>query len=71
MTKYQSGDDVIVEFDGYEHQGEVIRQTHGYVMCQIMIDPLCDYGSQGPRLDPVSTVMVPEKNVRHADNTAE
>lgn len=68
---FQRGEDVIVEFDGQEHQGEVVRQSHGYVMCQIIIDPLWDYGSQSPRLDPISTVMVPEKNVRHADQTAQ
>lgn len=71
MTKYQPGEDVIVQFDGQEHQGEVIRQSRGFVMCQIIIDPSWDYGSQGPRLDPVSTVLVPEKNVRHAAHTAQ
>lgn len=71
MPKYKPGEDVIVEFDGHEHQGEVLRQSRGYVMCQIIIDPLCDYGAQTPRLDPVSTVLVPEKNVRHAAHTAE
>lgn len=66
--KFQAGDDVIVEFDGQEHQGEVMRQAHGYIMCKIMIDPMSDYGSQSPRLDPISTVMVPEKDVRHAES---
>lgn len=66
MTKFTQGEDVLVDFQGREHQGEVIRQSLGYVMCMIAIDPSWDYGSQSPRLDPISTVCVPEKFVRHA-----
>lgn len=63
---YSSGDDVVVEFEGREHSGEVVRHTGGYVMCLIDIDPEWDYGSLSARLDPRSTVCVRESNVRRA-----
>lgn len=66
MTKFNPGDDVIVDFGGECH-GEVIRQSNGYVMAVIAVDPEADYGSVTARLDPHSTVCVPEGRVRLAD----
>lgn len=65
---FERGDDVIVDFDGVEHQGEVERVDHGWIFCRIIIDLTEDYGSQTPRLSPHSTVCVREAHVRHADH---
>ena len=67
MTKFSVGDDVVVDFAGIQHQGEVIEQRRsGYVMVRIILaDPAWDYGSIGARLDPESTVCVKLTNVRH------
>lgn len=67
MTKYQPGDDVIVDFDGIEHRGEVLEHRRGDVLCTITIDVFADYGPITPRMAPQSTVCVPEKRVRHAE----
>lgn len=64
MTRYQAGDDVIVDFDGIEHRGSVISHGRGHVLATIVIDPLADYGSITPRLAPQSTVCVAEAKVR-------
>lgn len=69
--KFQPGDDVIVDFGGLEHQGEVIRQSSGYVMVRVHSDPTWDYGDITPRLDPEPTVCVKETKVRHAHPTGE
>ena len=61
---YQPGDDVIVDVFGIEHQGEVLWQSRGWVVCVIAVDPSADYGSITPRLDPHSTVCVPEGRVK-------
>ena len=71
MTKYQPGDDVIIQFKGVEVPGEVIHESHGWVMALVDIDPEADWGRQGPQLDPRSTICVPDKRVRHAHNHAE
>ena len=68
--KFQPNDDVIVEFDGWEHRGEVKTHNNGWVTCRIQIDPDLDYGPQSPRLAPLSIVCVPEKRVRHAADNA-
>ena len=65
--KFSRGDDVIVEFGGLDHQGEVISQSAGYVMVKMIADPTADYGEITPRLDPEPTVCVKETRVRHAD----
>lgn len=65
--RFERGDDVIVEFGGLEHQGEVISQSAGYVMVKMIADPTADYGEITPRLDPEPTVCVKESRVRHAD----
>lgn len=69
MTKFQPGDDVLVDFDGVQARGEVIRQTGGWVMATIEVDPLSDFGSITARLAPHSTVCVPETRVEHAAQT--
>ena len=68
MTKFSSGDAVIVEFDGVDCTGPVIRQSSitGFVMARIVIDGEVDFGSITPRLDPQSVVCVPESRVRAA-----
>jgi hypothetical protein len=66
VTRFQPGDAVIVEFQGVECEGEVIRQstTTGYVMARITIpDVEVDFGSISPQLDPQPTVCVPECKV--------
>jgi len=69
VTKYAPGDAVVVEFQGVECQGIVIRQSSitGFVMARIAIeDPEMDMGSIGARLDPQPVVCVPESRVRAA-----
>lgn len=66
MSKFNPGDDVIVDFGGECH-GEVIRQSNGYVMAVIMLDPELDYGLMSSSLDPRPTVCVPEGRVRLAE----
>ena len=67
MTKFQPGDDVIIDFKGVDVPGEVMRQSNGWVMALVHIDPETDWGQVGPQLDPRSTVCVPEKRVKHAE----
>jgi len=61
------GDDIIVDFDGAEHPGEVVTHRNGWVRARILIDPVFDYGSITPRLAPISEVCVRESHVRKAD----
>ena len=67
MTKFSEGDDIIIDFKGVEVTGEVIRESNGWVMALVHIDPETDWGQVGPQLDPRSTVCVPEKRVKHAE----
>jgi hypothetical protein len=67
VTKFRAGDDVVVSFDGEDCPGEVLNSSGGWVMCRVMLDPLVDWGRQGPRLAPVSTVCVQENSVRLAE----
>lgn len=70
MTRYQAGDDIVVEFDGAEFPGEVLRHSprSGYVMAVITVtDPELDFGSIGARFDPQPTVCVPEARVRRRE----
>ncbi len=69
--KFQRGDDVIVDFGGIDHQGEVVQHSAGYVMVRMIADPAADYGSISDRLDPEPTVCVKEKHVRHTENPRE
>ena len=65
MTKFHCGDDVIVNFSGIEHQGEVLEHRGGYVMVKIVLsDPAVDY-TEADWLDPEPTVCVEETKVRH------
>ena len=68
MTKYEPGQDVIVEFQGIEHRGEVITHGRGHVLCTIVVNGDADYGSITPRLAPYSTVCVAESKVRPPEN---
>lgn len=69
--KFQPGDDVIVEFDGWEHRGEIKSSHNGWYYAKVIIDPLLDYGSVGARLAPESIVCVREVNVRHAEQSSD
>ena len=64
--KFARGQDVIVDFGGLDHPGEVIQQNAGYVMVKILADSAADYGSITARLDPTPTVCVKETRVRPA-----
>lgn len=61
---FKKDDDVIVEFEGVEHVGEVIGEERGWVRATILIDPELDYGSGTDRLAPHQTVAVRTKYVR-------
>lgn len=61
---FDAGQDVVVTFDGEEYAGEVIYHKNGWVLAQVLIDPLVDHGSLTARLCPVSEVMVRESSVR-------
>lgn len=65
--RYTPGTDVIVEFDGVEHRGEVLDHRHGWVTALMQVDPQADYGSGTNRLAPQQTVCVPDGRVRTAD----
>jgi hypothetical protein len=67
VTKFQPGDDCIINFKGVDVPGEVIRELNGWVMAVVAIDGTEDWGSEGPDLDPRSTICVPESRVRHAE----
>jgi hypothetical protein len=62
--RFSPGQDVLVDFEGKSHRGEVIRHSGGYVMCQILTDPEWDYGKQSAVLTPESTVCVREARVQ-------
>lgn len=62
--RFSPAQDVIVDFDGKEHRGEVIKQTGGYVLATILTDPEWDYGSA--MVAPVQTVCVRESRVKLA-----
>lgn len=66
-TKYRVGDDVLVDFDGLEHRGEIKSHSNGWYVARIAIDPVADYGGVTPSLALRSLVCVPERRVRHAD----
>lgn len=71
--KFAVGDDVIVEFDGVEHRGEVEKlAAGGWVHCRIVIDPSLQYSSSPPppALDPQTVVCVRDTHVRHAEVSA-
>ena len=71
MTKFSPGDDVIVDFKGVDVPGEVIHESHGWVMALVDIDPETDWGSEGPRLDPRSTICVQVSHVRPGEKNGE
>lgn len=71
MTRYKTGDDVVVTFQGVEMVGEVISQSPvtGYVMAVVINpDPEIDLGSITARFDPRPTVCVRESNVRRVQD---
>lgn len=64
---FDPGQDVVVNFDGEDCQGEVIESQHGWVLARVLIDPMIDHGGMSPTLSPVSQVMVRERDVRPMD----
>jgi hypothetical protein len=65
MTPLNTGDDVVVDFDGNECRGEVVRaEPSGYVLTRILVDPDADYGSISARLAPISYAMVRRDEIR-------
>lgn len=67
MTKYQPGQDVVIEFDGIKHRGVIINHRGGYCMATMEVDALADYGGVSAMLDPQQTVCVPERHVAVPD----
>lgn len=62
---FKEKDDVVVVFDGVEHDGEVLTdEARGWVRVTMLIDPELDYGSGTERLAAHQTVMVRTKDVR-------
>ena len=65
-----TGDDVVVDFEGGEFPGEVLRGEHsGYILCRIHTDPLWDYGRSSARIDPEQVVAVRVGRVRPRETT--
>lgn len=69
--RFQPGQDVIVDFDGVEHRGEVLNHRGGHVLATIVTDLLADYGGISPMLAPHQTVCVAEGKVRPAEDSLE
>lgn len=64
------GDDVIVDFEGAEFPGEIIKPEHsGYILCKIHTDPCWDYGRGGSRIMPEQVVAVRVNRVRPREDT--
>ncbi len=64
MSRYQPGDDVIVDVWGLQLRGEIVRQARGWCTCIVETDPLADLGGVTPMIDPRATVCVPDARVR-------
>ena len=64
MTQFSVGQDVIVTFDGVEHQGHIEKIESGWIHCRIAIKAAEDYGSISAQLSPQSTVCVRESEVQ-------
>lgn len=61
------GDDVLVELDGGEFPGEILKlEKSGFVLCKIHPDPLHDFGAASPRVMPEQVVAVRMGAVRKA-----
>ena len=52
MTKFSEGDDVVIDFKGVLVPGEVIRESNGWVMAVVHIDPETDWGRGRPGARP-------------------
>jgi len=65
MSKYRVGDLVTVDFDGWEHLGEVKEIRHGWYPCRIITDPEVDY-PRAAMMGLRSIVCIPEANVHSA-----
>lgn len=61
---FQPGQDVIIDFEGIDHEGHVERIDHGWAICAMAVIADLDYGSGTERLAPHQTVCVPLSRVR-------
>lgn len=68
MTQYQAGQDIVLEFDGEDHNAVVIDHRGAYVMATMEVDATLDYGSASARMSPHQTVCVPVGRVRLPDD---
>ena len=68
---FNIGDDVTVEFKGYQTAGEIVAvyRTSGYVMCRVHIDPSWDHGKVGENLDPEPYICVRQDKVTAAETS--
>lgn len=60
----QPNDNVIIDFEGVDHEGHVEKIEHGWCRAKILLDPELDYGTSSSRLSPHQTVCVPLSRVR-------
>lgn len=59
-----AGDDVIINWEGEDHLGQIERIEHGWCYATMVIDPELDYGTGTSLLSPHQTVCVPISRVR-------
>jgi hypothetical protein len=65
---FERGDDVLVDFDGGEFPGEVLKsEASGYVLCRIHTDPEWDFGMSSAWVMPEQVVAVRTGNIKPAD----
>lgn len=65
------GDDVVVDFDGAEFPGEILKvEQSGYVLCRVHVDPMWDFGSASSRVMPEQVVAVRRGRVRSMNGLA-
>jgi hypothetical protein len=71
-STYIAGQDIVVNFQGIEHQGHVENiERNGWIRCRIAIQPVADYGAITARMAPHSTVCVRASDVRPLNDVAE
>lgn len=59
------GDDVLVEFEGAEFPGEVLKiEKSGYVLCRVLFDPEWDFGRASARVMPEQVVAVRQGRIK-------
>lgn len=61
------GDDVVIEFENFDHVAVIERIENDWCFATMAIDPELDYGSATARLAPYQTVCVHLSSVRYPD----